>query len=285
MSTSTFTADVRYPDEDNNVADRWSQWSSVRMMELSALDTYHFVKAMLPGPRLRIAEIGCGNGSLCLELARDGHDVIGIDRSAEAIQIAERSRAAHPGPAGFGKLTYRCEDLFSWQAAEASCECVLFNRTLHHVQPLQPALAKVKRLLVPGGWLICQDYAYDLLSESTASWLYAMQRLLFLSGLADEDPATTESDAQAIQALRTAWFQRGEHHLNRADEMLTLLRTTFQEQRFAWVPYLFIYIGNHIRHAPPERLPALLTFLKNREAHLIEQGQIQAVGFRYVGRA
>lgn len=55
------------------------------------------------------------------------------------------------------------------------------------------------------------------------------------------------------------------------------------EQWFAWVPSLFVYIGNGIRHAPSEQRSALLTFLKNREASLIEQGQIQAVGFRSVG--
>jgi SAM-dependent methyltransferase len=285
MHPSSLIADLRSPGEDSSTADRWSQWSCVAMMEVSALDTFYFVKAMLPGPKLRIAEIGCGTGYLSLELAREGHEVIGIDASAEALQIAERTRAAHPDPAGFGRLTYRCQDLFSWQAEAASFDAVVLNRVLHHLQPLQPALAKIKQVLIPGGWLICQDYAYDRLSESTASWLSATERLLWLSGLADEDPTTAESDAQAVEALRTAWFQRAEHHqLNRADEMLPLLQTLFQQQMFAWVPYLFISIGNSLRHATPEQRRALLTFLKNRKQYVIDQGQIQAVGFRYAGR-
>jgi hypothetical protein len=43
-----FIADLRYsiayPDLD---AGRWFQWSSVPLIELSALDTYPFVKSML----------------------------------------------------------------------------------------------------------------------------------------------------------------------------------------------------------------------------------------------
>ncbi len=160
---------------------------------------------------------------------------------------------------------------------------VLLNRTLHHVHPLQSALAKVKRLLVPSGRLICQDYAYDLLSELTASWLYALQRLLFLSGLADDEPGPGQNEAHAIETLRTAWFQRAEQHLHRADELFHGLQTTFHQHIFARVPYLFISTGNGIRHAAPEQERALLTFLKNWEQSLIEKGQRQAVGLRSVG--
>jgi 2-polyprenyl-3-methyl-5-hydroxy-6-metoxy-1,4-benzoquinol methylase len=72
------------------------------MIELSAIDICQFVNSMLPYPKQTILEVGCGNGYLTLELAISGHDVTGIDLSADIIEVAERSQAAHPAPPGFG---------------------------------------------------------------------------------------------------------------------------------------------------------------------------------------
>ncbi|HEU5229330.1 MAG TPA: class I SAM-dependent methyltransferase [Ktedonobacteraceae bacterium] len=278
-------ADLRYPlaSMHGHDAERWSQWRLLPVIELSALDTYHFVKSMLPRPHLKILEIGCGSGYLSLELARDGHEVIGLDLSQEIIEVAERTRKAHPPTPGFGTLTYVCADVRSWQAEAGGVDVIVVNRALHHLHQLQPTLTRVQRLLAEGGRFICQDYAYDRLSEQTASWMYAMQRLLFLSGLSEADPATAADEASAIQQLRTAWFQRSEHRLNRFEEMMQACRATFHEQFFSWVPYLFVYIGNSIRATTAEQERACITFLRNMEQYLIEQASIQAVGFRYVG--
>lgn len=144
--------------------------------------------------------------------------------------------------------------------------------------------SQVKRLLTGEGRFICQDYAYDRLNEQTASWMYSMQRLLFLSGLSDENPSTTADDTQSIEALRTAWFQKSDHHLNRYEDISQAFQATFHQQFSSWVPCLFVYIGYGIRHAPAEQVNALTTFLHNMEQYLIEKKSIQAVGFRYVGQ-
>lgn len=280
-----FIADLRYPIAYPDLdAGQMFQWSSVPMIELSALDTYQFVKSMLPHPAQTIVEVGCGNGYLCLELARDGHDVIGIDVSPDIIEVAERSSAAHPQPPGFGSLRYLCADVNTWQAREASFDCVIFNRSFHHLSALQETMAQVQRLLKPGGRIICQDYAFDRLDEQTACWLFQMQRLLFLSGRYDADPATRPEEAASIEALRAAWLSRAaEHHLNRFEEMMSVLHGACHERLFAWVPYLFVYIGNGIRHAAPEQERELLTFLKGMEQYLVEHRALQAVAFRFVG--
>ncbi len=279
-----FIADVRYPLGYPDDESKWFQWRSIPMIELSALDTYHFVKSILPQLPQKILEVGCGNGYLTLEFARDGHDVTGLDLSADIIEVAERSKAAHPDPPGFGSLRYLCTDVNTYQAADASFDAVIFNRALHHMNDLQQTMAKVKRLLKQGGRIICQDYAYDRFDERTASWLYQMQRLLFLSRRYDADPATLPDDAASIEALRTLWLIRSsEHRLNRYEEMMSALRDAFHERFFAWVPYLFVYIGNGFRSVSAEQERELLTFLKGMEQYLIEHGAIQAVGFRFIG--
>jgi len=285
MSDLPFIADMRYPrgypDLDEG---RWFQWRSVPMIELSALDAYQFVKSMLPHSAQTIVEVGCGNGYLSFELARDGHEVIGIDLSPDIIEVAERSRTAHPHAPRFGSLCYLCADVNTWQAPEARFDCVIFNRSLHHISALQQTIAKVQRLLKQGGRIICRDYAYDRFDERTACWLYQMQRLLYLSERYDADPAPLPEEAASIEALRTPWLKRSyEHLLNRYEEMMSALHGTFHEHFFACVPYLFVYIGNGIRHAAPEQERELLTFLKGMEQYLIEHRTIQAVAFRFVG--
>ncbi len=251
MSTlpAHFIADLRhpigYPDID---VGQWFQWRSVPLIELSALDIYQFVQSMLPHPAQTIVEVGCGNGYLSLELARDGHEVIGIDVSPDSIEVAERSSTAHTHPPGFGSLRYVCTDVNTWQAPEAHFDCVIFNRTLHHFS------------------------------------LYQMQRLLFLSGRCDADPATLPEESASIEALRTAWLTRAsEHHLNRYEEMMSALHGTCHEHLFAWASYLFVYLGNRIRHVSVEQERELLIFFKRMEQYLIDHEAIQAVGFRFVG--
>lgn len=256
------------------------------MIEMSALDTYRFVRTMMPQPGQRILEIGCGNGYLALELARDGHIVVGLDKSQEILAVAEHTQLEHPRTHGFGKLDYVCADIGSWSAREGSFDTVILNRTLHHLHDFQSILANMRHLLTPNGLLICQDYAYDRFTDHTASWVYAMQRMLFLSDLSADNPATMDDEELSLEALKTAWFEKAEqreHRLNRYEEMAQALHTNFHQQFASWFPYLFVYIGNGILPVSPEKEQALITFLRNMEEHLIKTDAIQAVGFRYVG--
>jgi ubiquinone/menaquinone biosynthesis C-methylase UbiE len=170
------------------------------------------------------------------------------------------------------------------QAPEAPFDAVIFTRALHHMSDLQQTIVTVKQLLKPEGRIICQDYTSNRFDHKMASWLYQMQRLLFLRGHYDTDPATLPDEAASIEAVRTAWLQRGcQHHLNRYAEMMSALSSAFHEHSFAPVPYLFVSIGNGMRHTTPEQERDLLTFLKHMEQDLIEHGDIQGVGFRCVG--
>ncbi len=64
---------------------------------------------------------------------------------------------------------------------------------------------------------------------------------------------------------------------------MSALHERCHERLFAWVPSLFVYIGNGIRRMAPEHEQKLLAFLRRMEQYLIDYGAIQAVGFRFVG--
>jgi SAM-dependent methyltransferase len=120
---------------------------------------------------------------------------------------------------------------------------------LHHVDDLDAALDKLHSLLHPGAPLVVREFAWDLVDEATARWDYG--RLGRTGGL-------------------TGW--RAEHeHLHTFDEMRAALDARFRERSFEWAPYLSEY-------KPAEGHA-------DEELRLIRSGEIQAVGFVYVGLA
>jgi 2-polyprenyl-3-methyl-5-hydroxy-6-metoxy-1,4-benzoquinol methylase len=51
----------------------------------------------LPAPPVRIVDLGCGQGTQALRLARHGYHVTGVDASADLLARFERDLAAEPG--------------------------------------------------------------------------------------------------------------------------------------------------------------------------------------------
>jgi 2-polyprenyl-3-methyl-5-hydroxy-6-metoxy-1,4-benzoquinol methylase len=110
-----------------------------------------YVEDNLPVAAARILEVGCGQGDLARELAASGHDVVAIDPDA---------------PEG---------ELFQAVSLEAFAEdgrfdAVVASRAVHHIPDLPCAVAKVARLLRPGGRFILDEHACDRLDEKAALW-------------------------------------------------------------------------------------------------------------------
>lgn len=134
-------------------------------------------------------------------------------------------------------------------ADEGPFDGAFASLALHHVADLEAALGKLHSLLRAGAPLVVREFAWDLVDEPTAKWDYG--RLGREGGLAE-------------------W--RAEHeHLHGFAAMRAALDSRFRERSFEWGPYLAEYEASEA-HARDER-------------HLIETGQIRAIGFVYVGLA
>ena len=59
------------------------------------------LEPVLPRPPSRIADLGCGTGSLAVLLAERGHDVVGVDLSPRMLDRARAKAAAHGVDAAF----------------------------------------------------------------------------------------------------------------------------------------------------------------------------------------
>jgi SAM-dependent methyltransferase len=102
-----------------------------------------------------ILELGCGGGRDSTTLAAAGHRVIGIDRSAKAIEKA-RQRV----PAG----TFQCQDLHApFPVGEAAAGVVVASLSLHYFpwRETQELVRRVRRALMPGGLLLCRLNSTD----------------------------------------------------------------------------------------------------------------------------
>jgi SAM-dependent methyltransferase len=191
-------------------------------------------------------EVGCGGGDLALRLAGAGHDVLAIDPEA-------------PDGAIFRRVTLEeLDDPGPFDAAVAS-------RSLHHIHDLDGGLDRIVALLTPRGRLVVVEHAFERLDEPTAEWYLARRRELERTGGGHGHPAPG-----SLEACRDEW-DREHAHLHRSDAMLEALDERFEQLLLEWGPYLFEELGG-VASAAEER-------------RLIDQGRIQAMGFRYVGEA
>jgi SAM-dependent methyltransferase len=100
----------------------------------------------------RVADIGCGDGSLVRLMTRLGARVTGIEPSAG--QIA-RARAAEPA----GDEDYLQAGAEELPLPDASLDIAVFFNALHHVPValMEKALQEAARALKPGGLLYIQE--------------------------------------------------------------------------------------------------------------------------------
>ena len=73
-----------------------SPWRQPYLARLTFGEIHNLVDEYIFGRRLRILDVGCGRGWLSLELAREGHDVLGVDSSKEMILNAKRTMDTDP---------------------------------------------------------------------------------------------------------------------------------------------------------------------------------------------
>lgn len=97
-----------------------------------------------PGKRLKVFDVGCGDGRLSRALVQRGHAVTGIDSNQAAVEAARQS----------GLEAQVADVEAAWPADSATQDVVLILDVLEHVVGQERVLAEAKRVLKPGGALI-----------------------------------------------------------------------------------------------------------------------------------
>ena len=109
----------------------------------------------------RVLDVGCGEGQLSRRAAQSGAWVVGVDYTADQIvAAAHRGGAVHYGRADAAALPF----------AAASFDAVVICLTLEHLDPFEPAIHEVARVLGPGGRFVL-FLNHPLLQAPGSGWI------------------------------------------------------------------------------------------------------------------
>lgn len=103
---------------------------------------------------VRVLDIGCGAGLASEALAKAGHDVLGLDASADGIAAARAHLEAHPLPAGSGTLDYRVGSAEELVAEQARFDAVVALEIIEHVTDPAAFMDMLAQLAGPKGTVI-----------------------------------------------------------------------------------------------------------------------------------
>ena len=101
-------------------------------------------------PGMRLLDCGCGPGGITVGLAKRVHpgEVIGIDSGG-----AQLERARELALATGVSATFREASVYSLPFPEAGFDAVFSHALFEHLSEPLVALAEIRRVLKPGGWL------------------------------------------------------------------------------------------------------------------------------------
>ncbi|ARC87229.1 class I SAM-dependent methyltransferase [Rhodovulum sp. MB263] len=115
------------------------------------------------GPDAQVFEFGCGTGTTALRHAPHAGHVTAIDCAPTMIGIA-RQKAAE---AGIGNVEFRVGDLSDMPDSPAAFDMVMAHNVLHLLPDRAGALARVRRMLKPGGVFVSSTAC-----AAGAPWLF-----------------------------------------------------------------------------------------------------------------
>ncbi len=116
----------------------WAAWSRALAMLL---------------PELRVADLGCGEGFLTLEVARWASRVVAVDRSA---RVLDRARAV-ARRSSVSNVEWKRGEIEQLPLDDATVDVALLSQALHHAEVPLRALAEASRVLVDGGRVLVLD--------------------------------------------------------------------------------------------------------------------------------
>jgi len=258
-----------------------SLWRQPYLIELTHADNFRLVEDSIRARNLKILEVGCGTGFMSLELARMGHDVVGIDQNEKNIRIARRTAKTDPYSKTLGRLRYSVADFNKWPDLPGTYDVVLFCRVLHDLPQPMSILSRAHGLLKNGGRIVCLEYAYDRMDRRAAIWLYQIQRALELTGWYSSH--LPENPKEGVDRMMKANLYGRKEHINKFEEMRHPLEQLFRREHFSWHCYHCWDVFRDMRVPDQKQEKALASLFKRMEQLLIDSGEIQPVLFLFVG--
>lgn len=106
-------------------------------------------------PRLRVADFGCGDGALTVEIAAWAKSVLAIECDSKALGRARRRVER----AGLDNVRFRQGSIEDGGTPASSVDLVVISHTLHHVEQPSAVLDEAQRVLDVGGRVLVLELA------------------------------------------------------------------------------------------------------------------------------
>ena len=132
----------------------WFAWSCLLGILLGENGLLKYEKISKPF-KLEIADLGCGDGTLTVEMAKFASRVVGVDINPEILTSA-RQRIERLGLKNIKLLS---ENINNLSIPSKSLDVVFFSQSLHHIENPQASLNESSRVLRPGGQLMILELA------------------------------------------------------------------------------------------------------------------------------
>ena len=133
----------------DEIADWYDAWVGTHAMSDDPFyPAVEFLMGDVAGQR--VCDLACGQGRVSRHLADRGARVVGIDLSANLLEIARRHEAVQPRGVEYLRADARALD----GVADASFDGVVCHMALMDITDLPATLHSVARILRPGGWFV-----------------------------------------------------------------------------------------------------------------------------------
>lgn len=195
-----------------------------------------FLLSQLPPPPGRVLELGCGDrGGVVEELVAAGYDAVGVDpRAPDGPRFRHQTLTELDEPGPFA--------------------AIVSSRTLHHVRPLDEALAKLAGL---APLLVLDEFAPERIDAGAQEWYERQHRALRAAGREPTGPPDLDE-----------WRER-HPDLHPSATLLAALRARYEETYFERCPYLYRWLGGVATEA--------------LEQTLVDTEAIPPIGWRWAG--
>jgi ArsR family transcriptional regulator len=143
---------LRQQQDDSQAffANKVRRWDKMRTDLYGQRFTRDALLALLPST-WTVADLGCGTGQVTAELAPQVSRVIGVDNSAQMLNVAKRRLASH------ANVELRRGDLQALPIDDATCDAAIMVLALTYVPEPSIAVAQTARILKPAGRAVIVD--------------------------------------------------------------------------------------------------------------------------------
>jgi len=160
-------APVADPPPAHDLPDRWEQHAGWWQQEFTAGADPEYEEQILPlverylGGARRVLDVGCGEGQLARRLAARGVEVTGVDQTQGQVEEAVR-RGGGPSYVRAGADALPC--------GTGSFDGVVMCLVIEHIDPIEPPIREMARVLAPGGTFLLL-LNHPLLQAPGSGWI------------------------------------------------------------------------------------------------------------------